>query len=95
MNSLFKAEELQPQPITTTPFEFDIAKYQTWQPCLDRLKTCLIYSGSKEMIAGQILAEIHKRAPRAKYFFDIFGGGAALSAFGRVKSEHIQRGQRL
>ena len=76
---LFSADELRPQVVTATPFEFDIAKYQAWQPCLDRLKTCLIYTGSKEMIAGQILTEIHKRAPRAKWFFDIFGGGAAMS----------------
>ena len=78
--SLFNDSELLNEPIFES--EFDLgkkAKISSWTPCEKRLKSCLIYTGSKEMIAGAILKEIHKRAPNAKYFFDLFGGGGAMS----------------
>lgn len=78
--SLFGDGELLNQPIFEREFDFGKkAKISSWTPCEKRLKSCLIYMGSKEMIAGALLKEIHKHAPNAKYFFDLFGGGGAMS----------------
>ena len=78
--SLFSDDELVNQPIFKSDFDFGKkAKTSSWTPCEKRLKSCLIYPGSKEIIAGALLKEIHKHAPNAKYFFDLFGGGGAMS----------------
>jgi site-specific DNA-adenine methylase len=37
------------------------------------------YMGSKQKIADQILDKILEVKPKAKYFYDLFGGGAAVS----------------
>lgn len=83
--SLFSDSELLNEPIFEREFDFGgmnkihkKAKISTWTPCEKRLKSCLMYMGSKEMIAGALLKEIHKHAPNAKYFFDLFGGGGAM-----------------
>lgn len=39
----------------------------------------LPYMGSKQNIAYSIMMAIAQKKPKAKYFFDIFGGGAAMS----------------
>lgn len=39
----------------------------------------LPYMGSKQNIAYSIMMAIIQKKPKAKYFFDIFGGGAAMS----------------
>ena len=39
----------------------------------------LPYMGSKQNIAYSIMMAIYSKKPKAKYFFDIFGGGAAMS----------------
>ena len=39
----------------------------------------LPYMGSKQNIAYSIMMEIAQKKPKAKYFFDIFGGGASMS----------------
>ena len=39
----------------------------------------LPYMGSKQNIAYSIMLAILQKKPKAKYFFDIFGGGAAMS----------------
>ena len=39
----------------------------------------LPYMGSKQNIAYSIMMAIVQKKPKAKYFFDIFGGGAAMS----------------
>lgn len=78
--SLFSENELLNEPIFKNELNSGKkAKISSWTPCEKRLKSCLIYIGSKEMIAGAILKEIHKHAPNAKYFFDLFGGGGAVS----------------
>lgn len=78
--SLFNDSELINEPIFKSEFDFGKkAKISSWTPCEKRLKSCLIYMGSKEIIAGKILKEIHKLSPNAKYFFDLFGGGGAMS----------------
>ena len=35
--------------------------------------------GSKQNIAYSIMMAIAQKKPKAKYFFDIFGGGASMS----------------
>lgn len=78
--SLFNDSELINEPIFKSEFDFDKkAKISNWTPCEKRLRSCLIYMGSKEIIAGALLKEIHKHSPNAKYFFDLFGGGGAMS----------------
>mgnify|MGYP002671722119 CR=1 FL=1 len=78
--SLFSSSELLNEPIFESEFDFGKkAKISSWTPCEKRLKSCLIYMGSKEIIAGALLKEIHKHTPNAKYFFDLFGGGGAMS----------------
>lgn len=54
-------------------------------PCKERSGFGLIYVGSKEMIAPTIISEIYKIQPNAKYFFDLFGGGGAMT-FQALKS---------
>lgn len=39
----------------------------------------LPYMGSKQNIAYSIMMAIAQKKPKAKYFFDIFGGGASMS----------------
>ena len=39
----------------------------------------LPYMGSKQNIAYSIMMAIVQEKPKAKYFFDIFGGGASMS----------------
>ena len=39
----------------------------------------LPYMGSKQNIAYSLMLAILQKKPKAKYFFDIFGGGAAMS----------------
>nr|DAL49475.1 MAG TPA_asm: DNA adenine methylase [Caudoviricetes sp.] len=78
--SLFSDDMLINEPIFKSEFDSGKkAKISSWTPCEKRLKTCLIYTGSKEIIAGALLKEIHKHSPNAKYFFDLFGGGGAMS----------------
>ena len=78
--SLFSDDMLINEPIFEREFNFGKkAKILSWTPCEKRFKSCLIYTGSKEMIAGALLKEMHKHSPNAKYFFDLFGGGGAMS----------------
>jgi site-specific DNA-adenine methylase len=37
------------------------------------------YKGSKQEIAYSIILFLYQRHPRAKYFYDLFGGGASIS----------------
>ena len=39
----------------------------------------LPYMGSKQNIAYSLMLTMLQKKPKAKYFFDIFGGGAAMS----------------
>ena len=39
----------------------------------------LPYMGSKQNIAYSIMMAIGQKKPKAKYFFDIFGGGCSMS----------------
>ena len=39
------------------------------------------YMGSKRKIAPQIVDFIHRRHKKAKYFYDVFGGGGAVSFY--------------
>lgn len=39
----------------------------------------LPYMGSKQNIAYSLMLAMVQKKPKAKYFFDIFGGGAAMS----------------
>ena len=37
------------------------------------------YMGTKRKISYELILEMHKRKPTAKYFIDLFGGGGAMS----------------
>ena len=39
----------------------------------------LPYMGGKRKIAGKIVDEILRRHPDCEYFYDLFGGGGAIS----------------
>ena len=54
-------------------------------PLSDRLGIGLQYVGSKEIIAPKLVSAIYPHIPNAKYAFDLFGGGGAMS-FAFVKS---------
>ena len=54
-------------------------------PLSDRLGVGLQYVGSKEIIAPKLVRAIYPHIPNAKYAFDLFGGGGAMS-FAFVKS---------
>ena len=56
-----------------------------FNPVQDRLGIGLQYVGSKEMIAPKLINAIYPHIPNAKYAFDLFGGGGAMS-FAFVKS---------
>lgn len=56
-----------------------------FNPVQDRLGLGLQYVGSKEMIAPKLINAMYPHIPNAKYAFDLFGGGGAMS-FAFVKS---------
>ena len=80
MTSLFSESELISRPIwSENSAPACVKRPATWKPYPKPLQMCLIYFGSKNMIAHKLMAEIHKESPHAKYFFDIFGGGGAMA----------------
>ena len=46
---------------------------------IKNLDSGIPYKGSKRKISHLILQEIRNKAPHAKYFYDIFGGGGAMA----------------
>ena len=48
------------------------------------------YMGSKRAIAGDIIEEIHKLEPDKKVFYDLFGGGGAIS-FAAIQSGYFDK----
>ena len=57
----------------------DLLEYAGISKNIKNLNSGIPYKGSKRKISHLILQEIAKHAPHAKYFYDIFGGGGAMS----------------
>lgn len=61
------------------PYEsLEIEKPHKLEP-IKNLNSGIPYKGSKKKISHLILQEIRKHAPKAKYFYDVFGGGGAMA----------------
>ena len=57
----------------------DLLEYAGISKNIKNLNSGIPYKGSKRKVSHLILQEIAKHAPHAKYFYDIFGGGGAMS----------------
>lgn len=78
--SLFSDSELLNQPIFKHEFDFGKkAKNLSWTPCEKRLKSCLIYMGSKEMIAGALLKDEFEKRQGFNVFISESDGFAEFS----------------
>lgn len=49
-------------------------------PPINSIPYGLPYQGCKRAIANQLMQTMHQIKPKAKYFYDLFGGGATMSA---------------
>ena len=57
----------------------DLLEYAGISKNIKNLNSGIPYKGSKRKISHLILQEIIKHAPHAKYFYDMFGGGGAMT----------------
>lgn len=61
------------------PFGVIYTNQTTNTDSIKNLNSGIPYKGSKKKISHLILQEIRNKAPYAKYFYDIFGGGGAMA----------------
>ena len=61
------------------PFGITDSNQTTNTDSIKNLNACIPYKGSKRKISHLILQEIRIHAPKAKYFYDMFGGGGAMA----------------
>lgn len=67
----------------------DLLEYAGISKNIKNTNIGILYLGSKKKISYDILSVIANKAPHARYFFDLFGGGGAMSFNARANGYEV------